>query len=582
MEENRIKSSSREEEKRSSKLNIEETLPVRTEEPESGKRREDSAGRLPVSEAAQNRGQTAPEKSYETGSGKPAMPAEQSGGRSGGETASAADSVGSTPPAAQADPAVSGNGRLPDAGNDEIENRIPDAGAAEKKNRIPDAGDTEEENRLPDAGAAGEKNRIPDTGSAEKEDHLPDTGSTEKEVENTLAVVRSAPPKKKGRKTATYREKILRHKRRQYRRTVILVLLLMFLLTGGVFLWMYRGYTSAELRRIAALSAEDGAAYANLNGNVVQYGGNGAICIDPRGNTLWTVSYEMQQPIVSVSGNIIAIANRSGYYIYVMNADGLMGTIHTMLPIQNITAAENGEVAVIMSDSRTTWVRLYTAKGREIAYLVRTMAENGYPIAAAISPDGGTLCLSSVQISNAAVKTNVSFYNFGRAGKKVNDHLVDYSDFIDETIPYVRYLDDSTCVGVSDKRLILFRSTLFHSSGSTNILLSENVQGVFSSENFTGLLFTNTSGNSQYRLDLYNRRGKKTGSVSFTMQFNNISIAGDKVYINNEHQCQIFTLGGRCLFDGEFSSSIRALIPGASLNDLLVVTAGEVDSVRLH
>lgn len=411
------------------------------------------------------------------------------------------------------------------------------------------------------------------------------TGSTAtgKGLENTLARVQSAPASpKKNKKTVSYKEKILRHKRQRIQREVLLVMMIMYILTIGVLLWMFLGYRHADLHRIASISAEDGTAYANLNGNVVQYGGSGAVCINSKGETLWTVSYEMQQPIVSVSGNVIAIANRNGYYVYVMNPDGLMGTIHTMLPIQNIASAENGEVAVVMSDSRTTWVRLYTAKGKEIAYLVRTMAENGYPIAAAISPDGETLCLSSVQMSSTSVKSNVSFYNFGRAGSKVPDHLVDYSDFIDETIPYVRYLDDSTCVGVSDKRLILFKSTFFHRSGSTNIMFSENLQGVFSSDNFTGLLFTNTSGKSQYRLDIYNRNGKRVGDIHFSMQFTHLAIAGDKVYIYNEHECQIYSMNGQCLYDGSFGSSIRALIPGATLNDLLVVTAGEIDSVRLR
>ena len=405
----------------------------------------------------------------------------------------------------------------------------------------------------------------------------------EKSLENTLARVQSAPASgKKNKKTVSYKEKILRHKRQRIQREVLLVMMIMYILTIGVLLWMFLGYRHADLHRIASVSAEDGTAYANVNGNVVQYGGSGAVCINSKGETLWTVSYEMQQPIVSVSGNVIAIANRNGCYVYVMNPDGLMGTIHTMLPIQNIASAENGEVAVVMSDSRTTWVRLYTAKGKEIAYLVRTMAENGYPIAAAISPDGETLCLSSVQMSSTSVKSNVSFYNFGRAGSKVPDHLVDYSDFIDETIPYVRYLDDSTCVGVSDKRLILFKSTFLHRFGSTNIMFSENLQGVFSSDNFTGLLFTNTSGKSQYRLDIYNRNGKRVGDIHFSMQFTHLAIAGDKVYINNEHECQIYSMNGQCLYDGSFGSSIRALIPGATLNDLMVVTAGEIDSVRLR
>ena len=66
------------------------------------------------------------------------------------------------------------------------------------------------------------------------------------------------------------------------------------------------------------------------------------------------------------------------------------------------------------------------------------------------------------------------------------------------------------------------------------------------------------------------------------MQYMDIAISGDKVYIYNEQQCQIYTVSGHRLFDGTFGRSIRAMIPGAGLSDLLVVTEGEVDSVRLH
>ena len=383
-------------------------------------------------------------------------------------------------------------------------------------------------------------------------------------------------------RTASYREKILRHKKRRYWRTVILVALAMAVLVALVILWMRHGYTRAELIRVSALAAEDGASYENLGGNVVQYGNSGAVCVDSRGNTLWDVSYEMQQPITSVSGEVIAIANRSGYYVYVMNTQGLMGTIQTTLPIHSIAASDSGEVAVIMDDTASTWVRLYTAQGKEIAYLVRTMEENGYPVAAAVSPDGETLCLSSVSMSNAAVKTNISFYNFGSAGQKANDHLVQHADFIDEVIPYLHYIDNTTCVSVSDKQLFCFWSTIFRSSGSCSVQLPENILGVFCGDSFIGILSSNTKGDTQYKLDLYNKRGKNAGSVNFTMQYTDIDIAGDKIYVHNEQECQIYTISGRCLFNGSFDKPIRAMVPGAGLSDLLVVTDGEVDNVRLH
>jgi hypothetical protein len=114
------------------------------------------------------------------------------------------------------------------------------------------------------------------------------------------------------------------------------------------------------------------------------------------------------------------------------------------------------------------------------------------------------------------------------------------------------------------------------------VQLPDNVLGVFCGDSFDGILSTNTKGDTQYRLDLYNKRGKHSGSVNFTMQYTDIDIAGDKIYIHNDQECQIFTAGGRCLFKGKFEKPVYAVIPGARLSDLLVVTDGEVDSVRLH
>ena len=320
------------------------------------------------------------------------------------------------------------------------------------------------------------------------------------EIENTLVQVRSEKKKPLSKKTAkeapSYEEKLIRHKARLYRRTLITVSLITVLLMAAIILWMHRGYKKAELVRVSSFTVEDGAEFVGLGKNIIRYSGNGAVCMDRRGNIRWHVTYKMQQPIISISGDVIAIANRSGYNVYVMNTQGLLGTIETMFPIHSITASESGEVAVVMNDARATWIRLYTPEGKEIAYIIQTMPENGYPISATVSADGETLCLSSVQLSSAAVKSNISFYNFGKEGQKKADHRVDRYDFIDEVVPYVGYMDDETCAGISDKRLILFQKTLLGKSGSSSILFSENLQGVFSGENLIGLLTTHPMGNS--------------------------------------------------------------------------------------
>lgn len=409
----------------------------------------------------------------------------------------------------------------------------------------------------------------------------------EKELENTLDSVRRAPARRKWKtrkeKDTEYRAKILRHRKRVYQRTLISVVCCMVVIVAAVLFWMSRGYSRAELRRVCSMSTARTDSYANLGGNLVRYGAGGAVCIDRMGETLWNISYEMQQPVTSVGKNVIAIANRGGNNVYIMNSQGLMGSIRTMLPIHSVSVAENGNVAVIMNDTKTTWIRLYNKKGTEIAYIVRSMEENGYPIAAAVSPDGKTLCLSCVQMSNSVVKSNISFFDFGKKGEKAPDYRIDSSDYMDLVIPELYYMDNYTCVGVSDKSLFYFRRGLFRKKSGNNIVRHKNsLQGVFHSENFTGLLYHEASAKGEYRLIIYNRKCKKAGQVLFSMRYSNITISGDKVYINNERQCRIYSLDGRCLYSGEFGKTILALIPGARLTDLLAVTEGEVDAVKLY
>lgn len=437
--------------------------------------------------------------------------------------------------------------------------------------------------------AAFEEQPPEQTPSGDQQSDKGDSAQNEgKELENTLDSVRKAPAKRKWKtrkeKETEYREKILRHRRKVYRRTLASVVCCMVVIVAAVLFWMSRGYSRAELSRVCSISTSETDSYENLGGNLVRYGASGAVCVDHMGNTLWNVSYEMQQPVTSVGKNVIAIANRGGNNVYIMNSRGLMGSIRTMLPIHSIAVAENGNVAVIMNDTKTTWVRLYNKKGTEIAYIVRSMEENGYPIAAAVSPNGKILCLSCVQMSNSVVKSNVSFFDFGKKEDEVQGFKVDSFDYIDEVIPHIFYMDNYVCYGVSDKRLISFQRGFIKIPGSGDHFYKERlpVQGVFHSESFIGFLFHNPSHSTEYCLKIFNRRCKETSSINFSMRYSNITISGDKVYINNERQCQIYSLDGRRLYDGEFGKTILALIPGARLTDLLAVTEGEVDAVRLY
>ena len=380
----------------------------------------------------------------------------------------------------------------------------------------------------------------------------------------------------------TYKDQIKKHRERIriYRIFGGLIAVIAVLLT--VLFFTTRHYNRAEIVKVRDFPAEEGAVCVNFDGYVLQYGPNGATCAGSNGRARWSITYEMDQPIVSMSGDVAAIADYGGTTIYVMSTKKQLYVVNTSIPVHKVGVSENGAVAAILNDSTKSWIRLYSKEGKEIAYFIRSMEENGFPMDVAVSPDGEKVCISSLLMKSDSVVSNLSFYNFGKAGKNYDQNLVGYFEYTNEVFPYVRFLGNKACAAASDSRLVVFDTSRTEPQNSFNNMLTENLQGIFESENRIGLLFTDLTRENLYRLDLFGRDGKKEGSVGFTMVYNDIQIKGNRVYINNERSMQIYTVNGREIFNGGFDRAVKVLIPSKVLGKLGAVSENEIDKIKLR
>ena len=66
------------------------------------------------------------------------------------------------------------------------------------------------------------------------------------------------------------------------------------------------------------------------------------------------------------------------------------------------------------------------------------------------------------------------------------------------------------------------------------------------------------------------------------MAFNDLQIAGSRIYINNDQSMQIYTLDGREVFNGGFDKVINALIPSSRLSGLIAVSENEIYEIKLR
>ncbi|MBR3366792.1 MAG: hypothetical protein IKG66_03245 [Lachnospiraceae bacterium] len=378
-----------------------------------------------------------------------------------------------------------------------------------------------------------------------------------------------------------YRRSLTAHRVRRILTRVLLAGAVICALYFGIRYYQSRHYSSMEMSPAADYIAADGASYRNLGETIVEYTSNGATCLDTAGRVLWQCSFEMEEPIVSTAGNVIAFADYNGRSVYVMNTSGELGHFTTAMDVHYLSAAENGDVLCVMDSGTSAWIRLYSVDGREKAYFVRNIDESGYPLAAALSPDGETVCISNLMMEGASVKTVLSFYDFAH-GSEENSYEVSSYAYKDEVVPVVRFLNDQVCTAVSDARLMYFDVSGNAPVAGMNSMFSEQVQSLFFGDERIGLLFMDETGNEMYRLDLYDLHGSRTGSIRFSLNYTDVQLTGGRIFINNAQYCMIYAEDGREIFSGAFSRSVRVLHASKRLRNLCALTGKELEEIELH
>lgn len=199
---------------------------------------------------------------------------------------------------------------------------------------------------------------------------------------------------KREKKQADYKEKIARHKMAAvYRILLILVILIAF----GVFLavqYKRRVYTDYDIVALTEREAVNGTTDVRLGNSILTYSKDGAHCTDAKGNVKWNQTFEIQDVILAVSGDTVAIGEYNGRSIYLADSEKLIGEITTAMPIRNLAVSQAGYVAAVLADTDITWVNVYDSSG-EMKWEGRThMDDSGYPMALSMSPSGIIPCLT--------------------------------------------------------------------------------------------------------------------------------------------------------------------------------------------
>ena len=401
-----------------------------------------------------------------------------------------------------------------------------------------------------------------------------DQDPTDKIVDRILGELR-----KEDHPEAEAMEEAKRQKRKRWKRTGIIAGSILAVSIGIYLLINLQTYTSVRTVDTYSVSGAASNEYKQFADGVLKYSRDGISYLDQKGSEVWNQAYQIQNPVVDVNETSGAVADKGGNAILVFNEEGLRGEIETDLPIERISVSEQGIVSVILIDEGSSQILCYDAAGNILVEHKTSVNGTGYPMDAALSPDGEILQVLYLYTQDGTITSRVAYYNFGQEGESETDHQVTEQEYKDVVMADGFFMNQSVSAAVGDNMLTIFRGKSVPEE-AVKVEIDKEIKSVFHSQKYIGMILKN-EGKEGYELRLYNDRGQMAMSEDFSGDYSNVKICGSQVIMYDGKNCSIFTRGGIQKFEGEMNSNILEIFPVAGVNKYIVMNENGMEVVRL-
>lgn len=385
---------------------------------------------------------------------------------------------------------------------------------------------------------------------------------------------------RKTEETGNWKEKLFKHRAKIATRVLVFVVVLILATLFFYIQFLNKEYTSYEVLNHVEHQVATGAKVELLGDKFLVYGNDGARCINNKGEVVWNVTYEMQNPKVDIDNNVVGIADYNGSTIHMMNSESILGEINTGMPIRLFRVSAKGLAIAVLDDSQKTPIYIYGTDGEQKAFFNTTMRNSGYPISVCISDSGYLVGISYLYEDASGYKTNIAFYNFGEVGQNKTDNLVSGNTYANAIVPCMQFVGDSKAMAVADNRLMIYAGDEIPTS-TGEVLVQEEIMAVFFGEEYVALVHNNTEGEERYRIDIYNGAGKCEDTVYYNEEYSEMFFHEDRLIIYGPEYFYVHNVGGIDKYKGELLSGALAVMPTNVSNRFVIVTNDAIETIEL-
>ena len=376
-----------------------------------------------------------------------------------------------------------------------------------------------------------------------------------------------------------YNKKRSRHKRNAVKRTIITAVAVVAAIAAVGFYVEKRSYHNYKIVQSSEQEDVISTSYVEMDGDILRYSPDGVSLVSDKMNTLWSETYQMQNPMADVNGTRAVIADKDGTELEIYDKSGKTGSVTTSYSIIKARVSKSGMVAAILDGGDDTWINFYSTDGSLIAENQTKVDDPGYPLDVAVSDDGVVMMVTYQFVEGSDTTSYVAFYNFGDVGQNEDDRIVSGYKYEGVVVPQIQYLDNNQSVALKDNGFTLYQGSQIPKEVKT-VKVDQEIVSTFFDNDVIGLVFKNDSKDKQYTMEVYTTDGKLKFQQDFNIPYTTIKLSGGNILMYNSSQMCVMNSRGVQKYMGSVDGTIKDFFKIGWNRYLLVLDSG-VDVIKL-
>lgn len=328
----------------------------------------------------------------------------------------------------------------------------------------------------------------------------------------------------------------------------------------------------------------DAVAYETFAEGYIKYSKNGIEYQKKFGTAEWNIPLSFRNPVLVKAEPYVLLADKGSNVLLFFDVKGKAGELTLKYPIIQAGISERGIVEVILQGEESNFIQIYDKNGALIADMKSSVDETGYPVAAAISPDGTRLAVSYFAIDGMSSKTTVAFYDFSKQLQTDDVTLVGGFDYEDFMIPELQFIGKDTLVAFGESATYYY-NIADEPKVEKEVKFNEEIQSIFISDKYIGYVLDHSEHpeEGRYRICLYTKSGGKKLDTSLDMNYESIAMKGKQIIAVKDNECTIINIGGKVLFQEKLEgNSIETVLPAGGWRTYHVIFRDKTVKMKLR